>query len=325
VDLELTDEQTWIAESVDTLLARHGEERRWRQLVEFGALSGGLGAVELCLVARALGAHLAAVPYLTSAAARFAAPEAFAAIPEDETISVASLEPGGNWSTRPATELAGGALSGRKVAVEPAQHFVVEAVAGGEPVLALVARTAAGVRVTDEPSLDPTVPLAALDLDAAPARPIEAPRLRAIGALLAAAESVGAAGRLLEDARRYAAERRQFGRTIGSFQSLRHVLADMYVGQASAWSTVLYAAASLDDGDATRTASIAKAYVARSAREVAHGAMQVFGGIAFTAEHPAHRSLRRIVVREQQFGDALHHERALGRALAAGARAPVTA
>ena len=46
--------------------------------------------------------------------------------------------------------------------------------------------------------------------------------------------------------------------------------------------------------------------------------MQVFGGIAVTAEHPAHRFLRRIVVREQQFGDAAHHARALGRALAAG-------
>ena len=44
--------------------------------------------------------------------------------------------------------------------------------------------------------------------------------------------------------------------------------------------------------------------------------MQVFGGIAFTAEHPAHRFLRRIVLREQQFGDAAHHERELGRALA---------
>jgi alkylation response protein AidB-like acyl-CoA dehydrogenase len=62
--------------------------------------------------------------------------------------------------------------------------------------------------------------------------------------------------------------------------------------------------------------SIAKAYVSRSAREVAHGAMQVFGGIAVTAEHPAHRFLRRIVVRERQFGDASYHERALGRALA---------
>ena len=59
--------------------------------------------------------------------------------------------------------------------------------------------------------------------------------------------------------------------------------------------------------------------MSRAAREVAHGAMQVFGGIAVTAEHPAHRYLRRIVVRERQFGDAAHHERALGRALAAAA------
>ena len=93
----------------------------------------------------------------------------------------------------------------------------------------------------------------------------------------------------------------------------------MYVRQASSWSSVLYAAAALDEdaGEAERTAAIAKAYVGRAAREVAHGAMQVFGGIAITAEHPAHRFLRRIVVRDGQFGDAAHHERALGRALAA--------
>ena len=64
--------------------------------------------------------------------------------------------------------------------------------------------------------------------------------------------------------------------------------------------------------------------VARAAREIAHGALQVFGGVAFTQEHPAHRFLRRIVVREQQFGDAAHHERALGRMLAErAARQPV--
>jgi alkylation response protein AidB-like acyl-CoA dehydrogenase len=98
----------------------------------------------------------------------------------------------------------------------------------------------------------------------------------------------------------------------------------MYVRQASSWSSVLYAAATLDEDsdDAGRTASIAKAYVSRAAREVAHGAMQVFGGVAITAEHPAHRFLRRIVVREQQFGDAAHHERALGRALATAAAPP---
>ena len=103
---------------------------------------------------------------------------------------------------------------------------------------------------------------------------------------------------MLEDARAYAAERRQFGRTIGGNQALRHILADMYVRRASAWSTVLYAAAALDDElpEAQRTAAMAKAYVARAAREVAHGALQVFGGIAFTEEHQAHRFLRRIVV-----------------------------
>jgi len=144
-------------------------------------------------------------------------------------------------------------------------------------------------------------------------------RLATIGALLAAAEAVGAAGRMLEDACGYAAERRQFGRTIGSFQALRHLLADIYVRQASSWSSVLYAAAALDEDarDAARTVSVAKAYVSRAAREVAHGAMQVFGGVAVTEEHPAHRYLRRIVVRERQFGDAAQHERALGRQLAA--------
>ena len=89
MDLELSDEQTWLAESVQTLLARewspaadapYGDEaqrdRLWRALVDFGALTvggdDGLGAVELCLIARALGAHLAPVPYLGSAALRFA-------------------------------------------------------------------------------------------------------------------------------------------------------------------------------------------------------------------------------------------------------------
>jgi alkylation response protein AidB-like acyl-CoA dehydrogenase len=48
--------------------------------------------------------------------------------------------------------------------------------------------------------------------------------------------------------------------------------------------------------------------------------MQVFGGVAFTAEHPAHRFLRRIGVRAQQFGDAAQHERMLGAALAGRTR-----
>lgn len=355
MDLELTDEQTWLAESVETLLEREwpaaeraaeasheDRSRLWQALVQFGALAvdreDGLGAVELCLLARATGAHLASVPSTDSAAVRFALEPHRAALPDaladlgDDRIAVALLEPGRGWSVADVrTTIEGDELNGRKAAVEHAgavDRLAVVAALDGAPGLVLVPVGANGVDVREQPSLDETLPLSAVTLSGVdvagaasvtgePARRVLG-RLVAVAGLLAAAESVGAAGRLLDDARRYASERRQFGRTIGSNQALRHILADMHVRTASSWSTVLYAAAALDDDieDAEHTAAIAKAYVARGAREVAHGALQVFGGIAFTQEHQAHRFLRRIVVREQQYGDARHHERAIGRALA---------
>jgi alkylation response protein AidB-like acyl-CoA dehydrogenase len=360
MDLELTDEQQWLSEAVDTLLRREwvgaeqaataGDAERaalWTALLGFGALSvdrdDGLGAVELCLIARALGTHLAAVPFVGSATVRFAAepllddlPEAFGALAAgDDAVAVALLEPGRGWHVAGTRTTVGpDGLSGRKAAVEhaaAAQRVAVVAAVDGEPGLALIPADAPGLERADRPGLDGTLPLSALELtrvaveddavaSGAPAARLLR-RLTTTGGLLVAAEAVGAASRLLDDARAYAGERRQFGHTIGSYQSLRHILADMYVRQASMWSTVLYAAAALDDelADAEPTAAVAKAYVARSAREVAHGALQVFGGVAFTEEHVAHRFLRRIVVREQQFGDAAHHERELGRLLAARA------
>jgi alkylation response protein AidB-like acyl-CoA dehydrogenase len=246
----------------------------------------------------------------------------------DDAIALAVLEPGSSWGAAPACT-ATDTVSGLKVAVEHAgsvARLAVVAAAEDGPALVIVDAGAAEVTSLAQPAFDPTAPAYAVELAGAPvvAGPFGGDAIRrmtTIATLLAAAESVGAAGRLLDDACRYAGERRQFGRAIGSFQALRHLLADMYVRQASAWSSVLYAAATLDEDadEAPRTVSVAKAYVSRSAREVAHGAMQVFGGIAVTAEHPAHRFLRRIVVRERQFGDAAHHERALGRALAGAA------
>jgi hypothetical protein len=289
MDLELSDQQTWLAESVETLLTRHWVEpgavreaddaaraRVWHELVEFGALSvgeDGLGAVELCLIGRALGRHLASTPFIAAAAVRWAAPSL---LEETESIALGSDV---DQSFDPSLPVAQSTI----------EDFVGAAVGDAELAQRLLGRVAT------------------------------------IGALLAAAEAVGAAGQMLADAIAYAGQRKQFGHTIGSNQALRHLLADMYMRQSSSWSAVLYAAAALDDGaaDAAQTASIAKAYVSRAAREVAHGALQVFGGIAFTDEHPAHRFLRRIVVRERQFGDAAYHERALGRALAESARARV--
>ena len=289
------------------------------------------------------------MPYLGSAAVRFAA-EPLAAGLGEHAVALAVLEPGSGWATgslRTSVEpTAGGdvlegrrwrsSMPPRRVASpwsrpvrtarcsrswRPVRRQSSPGAAGLDP-----SAPAPGVAIAPQPAFDPSTPMYGVDfagarLVADPLGGDAVPRLMAIAALLAAADAVGAAGRLLQDACAYAGERRQFGRTIGSFQALRHLLADMYVRQASSWSSVLYAAAALDEdaAGAARTASIAKAYVSRASREVAHGALQVFGGIAITAEHPAHRFLRRIVVRAQQFGDAAHHERMLGRALAAAA------
>lgn len=357
MDLELSDEQVWIEESLGTLLERQwppaadawraGDAERgrlWDSMVEFGLLSGAgsdLGAIELCLAARAVGAHLASVPLLGSVGVRYALAPFAADLPagvaamldNDARVSIALLEPGGDWavsSTHATVE--SNRLTGSKAAVEHlagVDYLAVVALVDGEPGLALVRTGSPGLELTAQTGLDETVPLSRVTFVDANAEAVVGPevaetiidRLVSVGGLLAAAEAVGAAGAIFDEARRYAAERRQFGRTIGSNQALRHLLADLHVRQASGWSTILYAAAALDDGmpGARQTASVAKAYVSRAAREVAHGSMQVFGGIAFTEEHVAHRFLRRIIVREQQFGDAAHHERELGRSLAAGA------
>ncbi|HUB04817.1 MAG TPA: acyl-CoA dehydrogenase [Solirubrobacteraceae bacterium] len=356
MDLELSDEQVWIEESINTLLDRQwppaeaawqAEEaeraRLWESLVEFGLLGGSadgqLGAIELCLAARAVGAHLASVPLLGSVAVRYAlAPVAGglhdgwgAPLDGDSRLSIALLEPGGGWLVSDArATVSSKRLNGTKAAVEHAtdvEYLAVVAIADGRPGLALVAADSPGIEVTPQSGLDTGVPLSRVTFADVEVEAVLEPelaemvadRLITVGGVLAAAEAIGAAAEIFAQARRYASERRQFGRTIGSNQALRHLMADLHVKQASGWSTTLYAAAALDDGvpGARQTASVAKAYVSRAAREVAHGSMQVFGGIAFTEEHPAHRFLRRIIAREQQFGDAAHHERQLGRTLAA--------
>jgi len=323
VDLQLTEEQTWLRESVDELLTREPEERLWESLVAFGALAvgeeDGLGAVELALVSRCVGARLAAVPYAESAAVRYVFDAGVA------PTTVCFTEPGRSFAPGdPATTLADGRVTGEKTAVAHADTSDVLAVPASSAegvVLAFV--PAAAAEITSEPTLDPSVSPALVRLDGAHAVMVVADHaavetVAAVGGILVSAEAVGAASAVLELAREYASQRRQFGHTIGSFQAVRHLLADMYVKVESSWSSVLYAAAALDERDlnSLRTASIAKAYSARATRDVAHSALQVFGGIAFTAEHDAHRFLRRIVVRGEHFGGTADHERILGRTFA---------
>jgi alkylation response protein AidB-like acyl-CoA dehydrogenase len=326
VDLQLTDEQRWLAESVDELLARADAESMWRDLGEFGAFEvgdDGLGAVELALIARGLGARLAPLPYADAAAVQYAVDLGGAA------VVPCLAEPGRPYMpTEPATAIVDGRVTGEKDAVPHAvvaEMFAVPAAREGEEVVLAIVNAARTV-VEPQPTLDSTLAPARVRFDdvqpdwiAGDAETIHT--VAAAAAVLVSAEAVGAAGSLLELAREYATQRRQFGRPISGFQALRHILADMYVQLESAWSSVLYAAASLDEQelDAGRTAAIAKAYTARATQEVAHGALQVFGGIAFTAEHPAHRHLRRIVVRGGSYGAARDHERAVARSIVGAA------
>jgi alkylation response protein AidB-like acyl-CoA dehydrogenase len=321
VDLQLTEEQRWLAESVDELVTREPAARLWQALVEFGALEvggdDGLGAVELALVARGLGAKLAAGPYAESAAVRFVLGVGHA------RVAPCLSEPGRRFAPAdPATALEDGRVVGEKNAVTYAatvDAFAVPAASPDGVVLAVVRRQATDIE--PEMTLDATLEPALVRFDCAPERVFDDPPaldiLPAVVGVLVSAESVGAAGAVLDLAREYASQRRQFGHAIGSFQALRHKLADMYVKVESSWSSVLYAAAALDEreADALRSASIAKAHAARATRDVAHDALQVFGGIAFTAEHPAHRFLRRIVARGGHYGTARDHERTLAREL----------
>ena len=344
MDLQLTEEQTLLREAVGEMLARAAADdglvpadagdALWRELVEFGALDvadadDGLGAVELALIAWGLGGRLAAVPYVDSAALAYVAPGL-------GRTALCLGEPGKSFApAEPSASLEAGCVTGEKSAVAFAAAvdlLAVSAVGSSGVVLALVPPGATGVSLEPETTLDPSLQPALVQFDRVSAEPlVEGPdaaqlveSLGAVAGVLAAAEAVGAAAAVLDLASAYAAQRRQFGNTIGSFQAIRHLLADMYVGVESSWSSVLYAAAALDERepDSLRTASIAKAYAGRVTRDVAHGALQVFGGIAFTAEHPAHRFLRRITVRGVQFGSPREHERSLGRSLAQGLEVP---
>jgi alkylation response protein AidB-like acyl-CoA dehydrogenase len=335
VDFELTAEQSLLAESVTELLARRTQDDGivhpesadavWQALVEFGAVDvgAGLGAVELAIVARQLGERLAPVPFTGTASFRYVAGAADVAAAGAVALGLA--EPDRSFApSEPSTTFDGSDVVGEKAAVTLADRvdaIAVSALADDGPVVVLARADDPAVSLTDEETLDPTLRPAHVRLEGAVGELVatdDVPRTAQIAATLASAESVGAASAVLSLAVAYAAQRRQFGQTIGSFQAVRHLLADAVVGVESSWSSVLYAAASLDEGapDAGHTVSITKSWVSRATLDVAQHALQVFGGVAFTAEHPAHRFLRRIAVLGGLYGTARDHERALGRTLA---------
>jgi alkylation response protein AidB-like acyl-CoA dehydrogenase len=105
----------------------------------------------------------------------------------------------------------------------------------------------------------------------------------------------------------YALSRHQFGRSVGSFQAVQHLLADAYVlmeGSASVARHAAWAVDALPTESALAASSVAKAYCARAARTVCETSIQVHGGIGNTWECLAHVHLRRALVSGELFGGA---------------------
>ena len=165
-------------------------------------------------------------------------------------------------------------------------------------------------------TMDQTLRIGSMDLDAVEATRVGGaledllPRLHAVGSAAVAAMQVGVAQRGLDMTVAYSKERVQFGRPIGSFQALKHRMADMLVLVETARSAAMAAALAVAAAapDASRRSSVAKAWCSEALDQVADETIQLHGGIAITWEHDAHLVFKRA--------------HSLGQALRPGAPAP---
>ncbi len=308
---------------------------------------GGAGASfrEAAVVAEEAGRALAPVPYLGSAVLATAAllpaagqaPQARELLAElgagtataalavpFATAPGAPPEPTVRIVPGPAGDPAGTyRLSGSVTGVADALPADVLLVPGdGVPAGLFAVRAAqAGVTMTPVTSLDMTRQLADLTLEAAPASRIAAgpaagaavtAALRA-GAGMLAAEQLGLAERALEITLAYVKQRHQFARPVGSFQAIKHRLADLWVAITQARAASRYAAACLagQDPDTPVAVALAKATCSEVALLAGQEMVQLHGGIGFTWEHPAHLYLKRAKATSIALGTPERHRAAL--------------
>lgn len=303
-----------------------GEYRR--QLAELGAPailctaeSGGLGLglLEAALVAEELGR--ACIPCSWHSAG-IGVPLALSLATESQSLRDAWLPPvlqgeacgGLALSHRVASqdgaavEVEGGKLSGRSLMVSDCPGAAFWLVAAADT-LYLVEKDAPGASTLPMPTIDAGRSFGRLDLDGVQAQPLvgdglSVERLLQAARIALAAEMLGAAEHMLNRAVSYAAEREQFGRPIGSFQSIKHLCAEMAAELEPCRALVWYAAYCWDQKseEAPMLACHAKASLAEAAQFVARTATEVHGGIGFTAEYGMHAWFKRIGVNRQLLG-----------------------
>jgi alkylation response protein AidB-like acyl-CoA dehydrogenase len=232
--------------------------------------------------------------------------------PFPATVRVALSDPSGQVRLRGLVPAVADAL--------PADVLLVPA--DGVPVaLYLVDGSATGVHRRPLVSLDMTRQLCDISLDDAPARLVTAgPAAQAAltaglsaGAVILAAEQLGLAQRCLDMTVSYVKERRQFARPVGSFQAVKHRLADLWTTITLARAASRYAAACLarGDDDTPVAVALAKSACCDAAVTAAEECVQLHGGIGFTWEHPAHLYLKRARAASVAFGSPGEHRAAL--------------
>jgi alkylation response protein AidB-like acyl-CoA dehydrogenase len=286
----------------------------------------GAGHVERAVVAEELGRALAPSPFLASAVlatdALLALDDAAAQqdllprmVSGEIVVALAAAEPGAPWGPgrTTATETAGGwTLDGVKtpvVAGDLADEFLV--VANAPDGTAWFRVAAADVTRTTLTSLDPTRRLASVTLTGAAAVRLESADPRAtlervadLAAVALAAEQLGGLQKVLETTTEYAKIRVQFGRAIGSYQAVKHGLADMYSAWEQALSAVRYAAWAADHApdELGTAAALVASYVGPAYFAAAAAGVQYHGGIGYTWEHDAHLYYKRAKSTELLFG-----------------------
>ncbi|MFF2394877.1 acyl-CoA dehydrogenase family protein [Nocardia sp. NPDC058114] len=305
------------------------DPKLWRMLCEqvgVAALAvpeewGGAGAglVESLMVVGELGRTLSGVPMLGSAVLGV---QAILMAGDEQSCArlLPDLADGSRtaalcWADATGWDAAGVSATGGKLS--GAAHYVLH---GAQADLLLVltddglfetTADAPGVAVTATPALDPTRKLATITFTDAPATRIGTGdpaalrrRLREIAWAALAAEQVDAARRCLEMTVEYTASRVQFGRPIGSFQALKHRMADMYVLVESAESAALAAALAVaeDSPSAAEDVWVARKHCTETFSTVAAETIQLHGGIAITWEHDAHLFFKRAHATAELFG-----------------------
>jgi len=190
-----------------------------------------------------------------------------------------------------------------------------------------------GLSRTRRQVLDDTRPQALITLRDTSLKPIGRPGLAAelvvrqvldIGRAALAAEQVGGSAHALDETVSYVMQRRQFGRPIGSFQAVKHRLADLLVEVEAARSAAAFAAACVVSGsdDLPVAASAAQVVCSETFRRATAEYVQLHGGIGFTWEHPAHLYVRRARSSEVLFGTADDHRAHLASLLGMGGQKP---